>query len=67
MDELITWQTHSVKHKVAALLMMDGIPFSFEEETGITFTAPEFYVERLKERLLNSYGCSVKPIIKEVI
>ena len=66
MDELKTWQTHSVKHKVAALLMLDNIPFSFEEETGISFTAPEFYVEGLKERLVNSYGCFLKPIIIEV-
>ncbi|MCH5233734.1 MAG: hypothetical protein J1E16_00430 [Muribaculaceae bacterium] len=66
MDELKTWQTHSVKHKVAALLMTDGIPFSFDEETGISFTAPEFYVERLKERLVNCYGCSLKPIFNEL-
>ena len=66
MDELKNWQTHSVKHKIAALLMLDYIPFSFEEETGISFTAPEFYVERLKERLVNSYGCSLKPLIIEV-
>ena len=67
MQEIKTWQTHSVKHKMTALLMMDGIAFSFDEETGITFTAPEFYIERLQERLVNSYEDSVKPIFNEVL
>ncbi len=30
------------------------------------FTAPEFYVEKLKERLMYAYGCSLKPIINEI-
>ena len=67
MQEIKTWQTHSIKHKLAALLMIDGIAFSFDEETGITFTVPEFYIERMHEKLINSHGCSVKTIINEVI
>ena len=34
-------------------------------DNGIVFTAPELYVERMKERLVNCYGCSLKPIITE--
>ncbi len=64
--EIKEWQTQSVKHKVAFVLMMDGVSFSYNEENGIMFTAPEFYVENLKKRLMNAYGCSLKPIIKEI-
>lgn len=65
-DEIKEWQTQSVKHKVAAVLILDGVPFSYNEENGIMFTAPEFYVEKLKHRLVCAYGCSVKPIINEI-
>lgn len=64
-DEIKEWKTQSVKHKVAMLLIMDGISFSYNEEDGIVFSAPEFYVERMKERLVNCYGCSLNPIITE--
>lgn len=65
-NEIKTWQTQSVKHKVATVLMMDGTSFSYDEENGIVFTAPDFYVKNLVRRLTNAYGCSVKPIINEV-
>lgn len=65
-DEIKEWQTQSVKHKVAVVLILDGVPFSYNEENGIMFTAPEFYVEELKERLMYAYGCSLKPIINEI-
>lgn len=65
-DEIKEWRTQSVKHKVAAVLILDGVPFSYDEENGIMFTAPEFYVEKLKERLRYVYGCSLKPIINEI-
>ncbi len=65
-DEIKEWQTHSAKHKVAAVLMMDGVSFSYTEETGIVFTAPDFYVENLKYRLITVFGCSVRPIINEI-
>lgn len=65
-DEIKEWHTHSAKLKVAAVLMMDGIPFNFNPERGIVFTAPDFYVERLKDRLVNAYGCSKKPIINKI-
>lgn len=60
------WQTQSVRTKIAAVLIQDGISFSFDEENGIMFAAPDFYVERLKERLVCAYGCSKRPIINEV-
>lgn len=65
-DETKKWQTQSVKHKVATVLILDGVPFSYNEESGIMFTAPEFYVEKLKDRLMYAYGCSQKPIINEI-
>ncbi len=65
-DEIREWKTQSVKHKVAYLLMMDGVSFRYDEEDGIQFTAPEFYVKDLIHRLVCAYGCSVKPIINEV-
>ena len=65
-NEIKTWQTQSVKHKVAAVLIMDGTSFSYDEENGIVFTAPDFYVKNLVRRLTNVFGCSVKPIINEV-
>ena len=44
-EEIKEWQTQSVKHKVAYVLMMDGISFRYTEETGIVFSAPDFYEE----------------------
>lgn len=65
-DEIKVWNTHSIMHKVAMLLIMDGISFSYKEDDGIVFSAPEWYVERMKERLVTCYRCSLKPIINEV-
>lgn len=65
-DEIKEWQTHSAKTRVAAVLMLDKIPFSYDAENGITFTAPDFYVEKLKDRLVYAHGCSVRPIINEI-
>ncbi len=65
-DEIKEWQTHSVKHKVAFVLMTDGVSFRYDEENGIQFTAPEFYVKNLIHRLVCAFGCSVKPTINEI-
>lgn len=64
-DEIKEWKTQSVKHKVATVLMLDGINFSFNPKDGIVFAAPESYVERMKYRMVTCYGCSLKPIITE--
>lgn len=65
-SELKEWKTQSIKHKVAMLLIMDGVSFSYTEEDGIVFSAPECYVTRMKERLVNCYGCSLVPIVNEL-
>lgn len=62
-NKIKKWKTQSVKHKIAMLLIMDGISFNYNESDGIVFSAPETYVEKMKERLVNCYGCSLKPII----
>ena len=64
-EEIKEWQTQSVKHKVAYVLMMDGVSFRYTEETGIVFTAPELYVKNLIVRLTTCFGVSLKPIINE--
>ncbi len=66
MAEIKEWKTHSVKHKIATVLIMDGVSFSYNEDDGIIFTAPEFYVKNLIRRLTNCYGVSLKPIINEI-
>ena len=65
-DEIKEWQTQSSKLKVAFVLVMDGVSFHYDEENGIMFTAPVFYVENLIDRLVYAFGCSVRPIINEV-
>lgn len=66
MSDIKEWRTQSVKHKVAFVLIMDGVSFAYSEDDGIVFTAPESYVKRLIARLMNSYGVSLKPIIDEI-
>lgn len=66
MDEIKEWQTQSVKHKVATLLIMDGVSFSYNEEDDIVFSAPEMYVRNMIRRLMNCYGVSLRPIINEI-
>lgn len=64
-DEIKIWQTRSVKHKVASVLIMDGVSFSYTMDDGIVFSAPEIYVKKLVHRLMKAYRCSVEPIINE--
>ncbi len=66
MSDIKEWRTQSVKHKVAFVLIMDGVSFAYSKDDGIVFTAPESYVQRLIARLMNSYGVSLKPIINEI-
>lgn len=65
-NELKEWKTQSVKHKVAFVLMMDGVSFCYDEENGIQFSAPYFYVEKLTYRLMTAHGCSMRPKFTEV-
>lgn len=66
MDEIKEWKTQSVKHKVATLLICDGVSFSYNEEDGIVFRAPYIYVLSMIRRLMSCYGVSVRPIINEI-
>lgn len=65
-DEIKEWQTQSVKHKIAAVLMMDAKDFSFKPQTGIVFHGTEEYVSKLRTRMVMAYGCSQFPIINEI-
>lgn len=51
-EEIKEWKTQSYKSRVAHLLMLDCVSFSYNEEDGIVFTAPAEYVERLKRVLV---------------
>ena len=37
--------------------MLHKVAFSFNEKNGLTFTAPDFFVERMLYSLKVSYGC----------
>ena len=62
-DEIKEWKTRSVKHKVAFMLMSDGVSFRYNEEDGIS--APESYVKKMTYRLMTCYGCIRRPVIEE--
>ena len=64
--EIKEWKTQSVKGKVAVLLIADGVSFSYNEEDGIVFSAPEEYVTRMVRRLMSCYGVRRRPFIQEV-
>lgn len=64
-DEIKVWQVQNNRLKVANLLMQDGVSFSYNEEAGILFSAPESYVKKLIHCLMTCYVCRVRPIINE--
>jgi hypothetical protein len=64
-DEIKEWKTRNVKHKVAFMLMSDGVSFHYNEEDGIVFSAPESYVKKMTYRLMICYGCIRRPVIEE--
>lgn len=55
-NEIKEWKTQTAKLKVAGVLMLEGISFSYNEEEGIVFSAPEEYVHDLVYRLKVCYG-----------
>ena len=63
-DEIKVWQTLSAKQKVASVLIMEGVSFSYDMDNGIVFSAPEIYVKKLIRRLVMSYGVP-QPVINE--
>lgn len=64
-EELKVWQTQSIKHKVALVLIIDGVSFSYNENDGIVFSATESYVDNLKKRIASCYQSSLEPKVKE--
>ena len=64
-DEIKEWQVQSNRLKVANLLMLDGVSFSYNKENGIVFSAPDSYVKKMIHTLRTCYGCGTKPIINE--
>lgn len=58
MDEIKEWQAQNYKMKVCGYLMLCEVSFSYSEEDGLIFTAPEFFVEKMKRSLNISYGCT---------
>ncbi len=63
-DEIKEWQAPA-SSSIAFSLMIDHVSFIYNEENGIVFTAPDFYVENLKYRLVCSCGYKRYPKIKE--
>ena len=63
-DAIKSWKTQSVKHKVAQVLIQDGMCFRFTPKEGIVFSANKEYVDKLIKKLMTCYGVSLKPIIK---
>lgn len=57
MDEIKEWQALNYRTAVCAYLMLYKVSFSYNEEYGLIFTAPEFLVEKMKRSLKISYGC----------
>ena len=64
--EIKMWKTQCAKHKIATVLIMDGMSFSYDMENGIVFASSEPYVQQLIKRLMSCYGVSLKPIINEI-
>ena len=64
-DEIKEWKTQSCKGHITSLLMTDRISFSYNEEDGIVFTAPDFYVANMINRLMTCYGVRKRPVIEE--
>lgn len=63
---VIQWKTKSIKHKIATLLIIDGVSFTFTPGDGIVFSGTEEYVKRLIYRLNTCYGVSIKPNIEPI-
>ena len=63
-NKIKVWKTQSIKHKIAQVLIQDGIQFRFSSTEGIVFSADKEYVDRLIYRLMTCYNVSLKPIIR---
>lgn len=57
MDEIKEWQAPNYRTAVCSYLMLYKVAFSFSEEDGLVFTAPDSFVEKMRYSLKVSYGC----------
>lgn len=57
MDEIKEWRAEHYRQVVCFYLMLQKVAFSYSEETGLVFTAPDFFVENMRRSLRLSYGC----------
>ena len=61
-----TFVTKSNLDKVCFYLIIREKEFSHIPGKGVTFQADDEFVEAMKNNLVSNFGCSLKPIIKEV-
>lgn len=57
MDEIKEWRAENYRQTVCFYLMLQKVAFSYSEDTGLVFTAPDFFVENMLYSLRLSYGC----------
>lgn len=57
MEEIKEWQASNYRTTVCNYLMLLNVAFSFSEESGLVFTAPDFFVKNMRYSLKVSYGC----------
>lgn len=57
MDEIKEWEATNYRATVCSYLMLNKIAFSYSEESGLIFTAPDSFVEKMQYSLKVSYGC----------
>lgn len=58
MDEIKEWRADNYGSKVCGYLMLQKVSFSYTEESGLVFTAPRSFVDKMTYSLKVSYGCS---------
>ncbi len=56
-DEIKEWRAENYGSRVCGYLMRHEVAFSYSEETGLVFTAPNFFVDKMRYSLKVSYGC----------
>lgn len=57
MGEIKEWEATNYRATVCSYLMLNKVAFSYSEENGLIFTAPDFFVEKMLYSLKVSYGC----------
>lgn len=65
MDEIKEWQVQNYRTKACNYLMLYKVAFSFNDEDGLTFTAPLSFVNKMTYSLKVAYGCGEINIIEQ--